>query len=932
MFLRQHEKIIAFLFFVACFALIYPDLFFLAEAPMYADNFTLKDPTVSWSVYIPEFREFRYELLEHGNILWSNLRGMGQPLLGNAIQGAPLFPLNLALIGIPDLLYWSVMPIARIILISLGIYLISRKVFKLSPAASAFCALLVGFNINVARWMNHPWTNGFLAGIWYLYFLCRISLVDTAREQTLISVGLIISVFAMITTGFPEASAMSAIFVVFIYLGFCISNWPVIQARIGKIVLLIIVCHIIGFSLGAIQFIPLLEYIQYSGTLDHRSDYSAGTYTSEQVVPYWLAQLSAFWPTAKQQDYTVFSVGLFGLFFAIHGLVAVILNFVKRSNTNIQNGISIMLIFCMLLFVLKAFGWSELVVKVFAVIPVLGQSHFPLYFSPIFFLGSAYLSAVGFNELLINSDSNKTRKLVISFIAFFTTLLLCSIVFSYFHQAPTTELWSSVFSKTGNSAIQIFLLGGLILIVFQCVTVNKSTQLGVPAVLLIIAILVATIIELNQTLPKNFRQLEAAYMDADIAVGDALDTAFKNAPIPQYELRGTNKSGDFVGLGLATADNGASAIMPAQLRQLRLSLFATRYGGYSALVNPRSTWSYDAMSANISEVHSTAISEPDWQNHSSEPLLNATILNWDPSPKPLANPFYFEGSINGAFAQPSNTEVWLYFTSVSRDTDDVSDNPQESFWIQANMKGLQVRDAIEGRHPITTHWRIRVPSAWLTASEYIITPRLVDPAKRQYDDAQGISLKLDRDHPIAIAGEKFIHLASSNDKTRSFMFNADALPRAYIAKGCQPSSTQKDEMEFYRADNTVIKGHVVFPYDSPTKSVDCETYQNKFARIPITRDDRTTLELASVKGPALVLLNDSYYPGWQAYDSANGSKTKMLIERANTNARSIYLPEPRDYQLSFEYQPVWLTWVYTLLVLAAIISVFLWWLIWRRGL
>jgi len=128
-------------------------------------------------------------------------------------------------------------------------------------------------------------------------------------------------------------------------------------------------------------------------------------------------------------------------------------------------------------------------------------------------------------------------------------------------------------------------------------------------------------------------------------------------------------------------------------------------------------------------------------------------------------------------------------------------------------------------------------------------------------------------------------------------------------------------MEFYRADNTVIKGHVVFPYDSPTKSVDCETYQNKFARIPITRDDRPTLELASVKGPALVLLNDSYYPGWQAYDSANGSKTKMLIERAT-----------RDYQLSFEYQPVWLTWVYTLLVLAAIISVFLWWLIWRRGL
>jgi hypothetical protein len=66
---------------------------------------------------MPAFREWRYELLNHGNILWSNLRAFGQPMLGNGVQGAPLFPLNLLLIGLPDSLYWSLMPLLRLVLI-----------------------------------------------------------------------------------------------------------------------------------------------------------------------------------------------------------------------------------------------------------------------------------------------------------------------------------------------------------------------------------------------------------------------------------------------------------------------------------------------------------------------------------------------------------------------------------------------------------------------------------------------------------------------------------------------------------------------------------------------------------------------------------------------------------------------------------------------
>ena len=175
-----YENLLAFALLVFSFAIIFPELFFLRLTPMGGVPSAIKDPAVSWAAFMPAFREFRYELLENGKILWSNLRSFGLPMLGNAVQGAPLFPLNLALIGLPDHLYWSVMPITRTILIGLGTHLLCRKIFGLSLIASLCFAFLAGFNINVLRWINHPWQNGLLAGIWYTYFCCTLFLHSSA--------------------------------------------------------------------------------------------------------------------------------------------------------------------------------------------------------------------------------------------------------------------------------------------------------------------------------------------------------------------------------------------------------------------------------------------------------------------------------------------------------------------------------------------------------------------------------------------------------------------------------------------------------------------------------------------------------------------------------------------------------------------------------
>ena len=889
---------------------------------MYGDTYALKDPGVTVSAFMPAFREFRYELLEHFNVLWSTLRGMGQPILGNAVQSAPLFPLNLVLLALPDFLYWSVMPISRIILIALSCYLIARKIFGLSTFASAFFGLLIAFNINVTRWMNHPWTNGLLAGLWYFYFICRVSLERKANSQLFISIGLIVSVFAMVTAGFPEATALSALIVVFLYAGFFISYWSDIQARLVNVVILLLTCHVIGFCLSAIQIFPLFEYIEYSRLLELRSKFSSGYFTSEQALPYWSSQLSTFWPSAGQKKYLIFSVGLFGLFFAIHGLIAFIRGLISKEKTHIRLAISIAFLVSMIFFVTKNFGLSKIVDQIFASIPVLAHSHFPLYFSPLFYLGTAYFSSLGFHEVFKRHDPSPTKTLIISLFAFLITALLCSYTAWYFHQIKLINFWVlMLITEQGILSIQVFVVVISSLIMYQLVKLRKKPWPKITKHIVPSIILAALILELNQSLPKSFYHRDPQRINPQLRHSQTLNQALKNSPLPLHELRGRDANGEFAGLGLATVDNGASAILPVEYRALRLSLFNTSYGGYLPLSGPISDWSYGAMSANIKSVHATAVSQPDWQEHKLESSINTQVLNWNSNKIPLSNPFFMQGVVEGFFESPANTEVWLHFIGK-----------EESFWIKTNIGSLQNLGITNKRYKYITKWRIRVLADWISEDRYDIVVRQVNAINREYHDIENLTLTFDRQHPASIAGKKKILLASREDKTRSFLFDTTALPRAYIAKGCQPSNSKKHEKSFYRTSNDVMKGQVVFPYDAPSQIVPCETYKSTFARLPITRDDRTKLHFDTVQGPALVILNDSYYPGWKAFDSASGAKSEMTIERANTNARSVYLPESRTYKLSMEFQPAWLTWVYILTGLGILMTLGLWWLILRRGI
>jgi len=572
---RRLEPLWVLIIFTFAFAYIYPDLFFLIRSPMGGDPLTLKDPTVSWSAFMPAFREFRYELLEHGNLLWSNLRGMGQPILGNTVQGAPLFPLNLALLPLPDQLYWTVMPISRIILISLAAFIIARHIIGLSFMPSLLFALLIGFNTNTLRWMNHPWSNGLLAGLWYFYFLCRVCLASIARNRVWICLGLIVSIFAMVTTGFPEATVMSAIIVVILFLGFAVSHWSTLKRSLSHILLVLILCHLIGFALSAVQVIALLEFIFESRAMELRASYGGGSYDTDRLLAYGLAQLTFFGSGKEHQSLLTFSMGLWGLFFAIRGVITWLSGVIKPGYT----GFAIAFLVSMIIFVTKAFGLSELLNQIFISTPILAQSHFPLYFSPMFFIGFAFFSALGLTELLSRQQYSARQNVVStisSVVAIGVVTFLCLVAFNYFHSLSVSKLNETFLTNPKLESLRTFLLASLLILTLQVASLIKPLQRFSPPRVanygLGALILALIVLEINNTVPKGFSPIGISQIGPKETTKEAIFQAYSSASLPQHELRSNDIYGNFVGQGLATVDNGVSAILPPNLRLLRLAL------------------------------------------------------------------------------------------------------------------------------------------------------------------------------------------------------------------------------------------------------------------------------------------------------------------------------------------------------------------------
>ena len=122
----------------------------------------------------------------------------------------------------------------------------------------------------------------------------------------------------------------------------------------------------------------------------------------------------------------------------------------------------------------------------------------------------------------------------------------------------------------------------------------------------------------------------------------------------------------------------------------------------------------------------------------------------------------------------------------------------------------------------------------------------------------------------------------------------------------------------------MLKGRVIVDADLADF---CADYSRNLQQVPILKDAGSKLLFESIQGPAIVHLNDSYYPGWKAID-VNSNK-ELAVFRSNLANRAVYVPEKKEYQIKLTYQPSWLIWV-QLISLAALISLVLYLFVLRK--
>ena len=145
--------------------------------------------------------------------------------------------------------------------------------------------------------------------------------------------------------------------------------------------------------------------------------------------------------------------------------------------------------------------------------------------------------------------------------------------------------------------------------------------------------------------------------------------------------------------------------------------------------------------------------------------------------------------------------------------------------------------------------------------------------------------------------------APLNDKGR-LDFDRASLPRAYLAAACVPSSGPDASAEALADPHFALGTAWVERLDAAERTLCARASGPLPRRVAIKEDAGTRVALVEVEGPGVLVLNDTFFPGWQAYDTR--TQATFAIRPANLAFRAVFLPEPRLYDVVFRYRPAWL--------------------------
>lgn len=149
----------------------------------------------------------------------------------------------------------------------------------------------------------------------------------------------------------------------------------------------------------------------------------------------------------------------------------------------------------------------------------------------------------------------------------------------------------------------------------------------------------------------------------------------------------------------------------------------------------------------------------------------------------------------------------------------------------------------------------------------------------------------------------FANKAGYTPAGHSMVMNKNALPRWYLVRD---AVVVKDEREISRMlidDEIDLSKNVLIEEEAPqAEKVASSDSRWSSVRLKSYEPEEVILE-ARVDQPAFLVLNDSFYPGWKAYD--NGRETH--IYRANLLFRAVYLT-PGTHLIRFAFEPASFAW------------------------
>ncbi|MDW7772659.1 MAG: hypothetical protein SCH71_07185 [Desulfobulbaceae bacterium] len=896
---RVLEAVLVSLFFLLVF---YADFVLLKTNPMFGSGRELIDPVVSFANFEPGFRVFQYELMQHQNLLWSNLRSMGLPLLANDIQAAPLFPLTLLLFWVPADYYWNIFVVARLLLMGAGAYLLARDFLKFRSIPAAFFVLCFIYSLFVLQWMNHPWQNGLLAGIWYLYFLQLLpgsSRSPYGLKRFLVVLGLAVSVYAMVTCGFPEGAAMSAVLVVLVYTPFLASLLFTGRIRVPQFILDLVIAHAVGFALSAAQIFSIVEMLSLFEGSDKRGLYGLRQFSMKDFFPFWaenIALITGEKPSLFKDSRTYF--GLIPLFFFVLGIA-------RSAGSLLRLGYrEIGALLCGVFILLKLFPFWEGFNRVVGSLPILKESYFFVYFLSIFLWGFAFFAARGVQSLLYEDRSSPG---LIRYGRPLLALLSASAVIAL--------LWMSVpaaygmtFSQLLKNAqgyvhlIVLFLFTAAVLLALLFLRAEKMGKMRIPVGM---ALLSFAVLEMFVILPRDFSPLVRGITRQSTMLARDIE----NRGISPAEVRIQDPNGTYVSGGIATIDNGAPALLPERLFIFRRTLFDL-HGGYFPVRKPYYDYSWALTSTALfpsSEIAGAPVARV-WKESLLGEGGNIQIDTIRIDDKEFGGPertvsgdqtLYLKGwaaYINeGQVAAPP---VFIVFRSGDR----------EVTLPTRRMVRQDVAQHLKNRMAIKAGFEVRIKTGLLEPGTYGITVRGLYSSKNAYFEEntnRRIIIRENTGEPEAGSTADTLHVGVTG---RGFVdYDKQALPRAYLASRCFPVDHLSESVR-HIADNEKFRLGDIFVEElsEAEKNLCYSVADDKPARVPITQDLGKEIQLGPVAGPGVLVLNDTYYPGWQAVDRISGEQ--LQIKPANIAMRALILPEDREYRIMFTYVPEWLAW------------------------